>query len=396
MKRTAHIFILIVLLIVNPHLYSQKAIVTTIHLDGSLSLDGLLVGPDGTLYGTAGFDGSKIYKINLDGSTEVFADNLNGPIDMDYDLSGNLYVSTFNDRGLFKISPQVEITRFAIVNLGPSGVVLNRSTGSVYVSHYGVGFPGNGRTVYTVDSTGVVGVLAQDNGLNVPVSLAIDDDGNLYAPNISDAKLFKITPGGDISLLAELPTSIRHTFNIGHIEYANGALYVTGNFSQPFVYKVQLNGEYEIIAGTGLIGQQDGPALKATFNAPNGITKSLSGDTLFISELNSPGTVRMLILSTVTGIEERFEQPFQFQLRQNYPNPFNPNTTITYELPTSENIKISIYNTAGQLMATLVDEYKNAGIHSVEWNASKVVSGIYLYRFEAGAYSAVKKGVLVR
>ena len=107
-------------------------------------------------------------------------------------------------------------------------------------------------------------------------------------------KLFKITPNGDISLLAALPTSTIHPFNIGHIAYANGSLYVTGNDSQPLVFKVELDGSFDIIAGDGVIGHQDGPGLQARFNGPNGIAATATGDTLFISELNDPGSIRMV------------------------------------------------------------------------------------------------------
>ena len=253
--------ILLLLFLDSIFIKAQNVNVSSIQLDASLSLDGLLVTPDGTLYGTEGYDGHRIFKIQPDGSTEVVVSNLNGPIDMDYDTSGNIYVSTFNNAGLYKFDPSTpnSIQYFATVTTGPSGVVVNRETGDIYVSHYGVGFPGNGNSIYKVDANGNSTVFAQGNGLNVPVSLAIDEEGNLYAPNISDAKLFKITPDGQISLLAALPTGSIHPFNIGHIAYSNGALYVTGNDGQPMVFKVELDGSYEIIAGDGIVGIQDGP-----------------------------------------------------------------------------------------------------------------------------------------
>ena len=200
-------------------------------------------------------------------------------------------------------------SRFATVNVGPSGVVLNRSTGNVYVSHYGAGFPGNGNSVYIVDSSGNASVFVQGNGLAAPVSLAIDDSGNVYAPNIADAKLFKITPNGDISLLCQLPAPGNlHPFHVGHIEYSNGYLYVTGNSGSPYVFKVSLTGEYQIFAGSGVVGHQDGPALDAQFSGPNGITGfPFTGDTLFISELTSPTTLRLIKgVTTVGNIYSQF------------------------------------------------------------------------------------------
>jgi len=83
---------------------------------------------------------------------------------------------------------------------------------------------------------------------------------------------------------------------------------------------------------------------------------------------------------------------------QNYPNPFNPTTTIFYQLPKPGMVNISIYNVAGQLVETLVNEWKNAGYFSVEWKVSQnyISSGIYFYSIVAGDYSDVKKCILLR
>ncbi len=376
-------------------LWSQEVIVSTIQLDASLSLDGLLMTPDGTLYGTEGYDGSRIFKIQLDGTTEVFASGLNGPIDMDYDTSGNIYVSTFNNARLYKINPEFPaiIEQLANVTTGPSGVVVNRETGEIYVSHYGSGFPGNGNSIYKVNPDGIASVFVQGNGLNVPVSLAIDGDGNLYAPNISDAKLFKITPQGDISLLVQLPTSSVHPFNIGHIAYANGSLYVTGNDSQPLVFKVSLDGTYEVIAGDGVIGNQDGSGLQARFNGPNGIAASVTGDTLFISELNQPNSIRMIVLLATTSSEKITDQSANIKLLQNFPNPFENETMISFELPQAEKVKINIYNLNGQLVDTLLNEQKSAGKHTLQWVPKNLIPGTYIYQLEVKGIILDKKAV---
>lgn len=378
-------------------LFAQEAVVSSIQLDASLSLDGLLVTPDGTLYGTEGYDGTRIFKINMDGTTEVFASSLSGPIDMDYDTLGNIYVSTFNNARLFKIPPTMPAMaqQFAVVNAGPSGVVVNRETSNVYVSHYGSG-PGNGNSIYEATPDGTSSVFAIGNGLNVPVSLAIDEEGNLYAPNISDAKLFKITPAGDVSLLVALPTAPIHPFNIGHIAYANGALYVTGNDSQPLVFKVMLDGTYEIIAGDGVIGNLDGLGSEARFNGPNGIAASVTGDTLFISELNNPSAIRMIVLPTTVSSTEADNSSPKIKLSQNYPNPFEDQTTIGYELTTAENVKISVYNMEGRLVNLLLDEWKPAGNHTLHWSPEDLSPGTYICQLEAGGELLEKKIVFTK
>ncbi len=85
-----------------------------------------------------------------------------------------------------------------------------------------------------------------------------------------------------------------------------------------------------------------------------------------------------------------------FKLHQNYPNPFNPITTISYELPKSSFVNISIYNVAGRLVETLVNDNMSPGYYSVEWNTSGVCSGLYFYRIDAADFSSVKKCLLVK
>jgi hypothetical protein len=88
--------------------------------------------------------------------------------------------------------------------------------------------------------------------------------------------------------------------------------------------------------------------------------------------------------------------PANYSLRQNFPNPFNPSTTINYSLPHSGNVKLTVYNSIGSKVATLVNEYKTAGNYSVQFNGSNLASGIYLYRLESGSYSAVKKFIILK
>ena len=89
-------------------------------------------------------------------------------------------------------------------------------------------------------------------------------------------------------------------------------------------------------------------------------------------------------------------EPAAFELLQNYPNPFNPTTTIRYSLPQRSHVALTVYNTLGQCVATLVDETEEAGNHDVRFDGSGLASGVYYYRLRAGEYVATKRLVLVR
>lgn len=88
--------------------------------------------------------------------------------------------------------------------------------------------------------------------------------------------------------------------------------------------------------------------------------------------------------------------PEQYELSQNYPNPFNPSTTIKYSIPQQGIVKLKVYNLLGQEVVTLVSQVQNAGNYSVDFNASNLASGMYIYKLNAGNISLTKKLMLLK
>ncbi len=98
----------------------------------------------------------------------------------------------------------------------------------------------------------------------------------------------------------------------------------------------------------------------------------------------------------VTGVEEETTLPTEFALEQNYPNPFNPNTKISWQAPVGSHQTLKIFDILGNEIATLVNEYKPAGKHEVEFDASTLPSGVYFYQLKAGEYVNTKKMLLIK
>jgi len=96
------------------------------------------------------------------------------------------------------------------------------------------------------------------------------------------------------------------------------------------------------------------------------------------------------------NIEDDFYTPLVFSLVQNYPNPFNPTTKISWQLPVSSYQTLKIYDVLGNEVATLVNESKPAGSYEVEWNASSLPSGVYIYQLVAGTNIQMKKMLLLK
>jgi hypothetical protein len=88
--------------------------------------------------------------------------------------------------------------------------------------------------------------------------------------------------------------------------------------------------------------------------------------------------------------------PETFNLSQNYPNPFNPSTKINYSLQTEGLVTLKVFNILGQEVATLINDFQTAGSHTVSFNASKLSSGIYLYKIDSNGFTQTKKMMLIK
>ncbi|GAB5410376.1 MAG: hypothetical protein BalsKO_27410 [Balneolaceae bacterium] len=98
----------------------------------------------------------------------------------------------------------------------------------------------------------------------------------------------------------------------------------------------------------------------------------------------------------VTTSSEIEEPPAAFTLIQNYPNPFNPSTNISFTLPSSGEVDLKVYNLLGQEVATLVNHRMNSGSHTINFDASRLASGMYIYRLVSGGFSQTKKMMLIK
>jgi hypothetical protein len=131
---------------------------------------------------------------------------------------------------------------------------------------------------------------------------------------------------------------------------------------------------------------------------------SFSFDVNYNADITKTDTIEFLI-SDQKSIQQKkqfiftYTQPKEFSLEQNYPNPFNPTTKIRYtiappNLPKGEaigKVTLKIYDILGNEVATLVNEEKPAGYYEVEFNASNLASGVYIYRLTSGKFVSTKK-----
>jgi len=224
----------------------------------------------------------------------------------------------------------------------------------------------------------------QQQALAVPVTVDISDLpeklGSYTATLRWDSRVLKYTgyqPGSTIGFSAPVVNNAKASDGLLTFAAANphGA---QGNINI-------LNVMFEVIGSAG-----DQSDLKLNFSA--------------MAAASTYNNMMSYLQTMSTGVERRItigEQPKEFALLQNYPNPFNPSTKIGFGLPKSEHVMITVFNTLGQNVRTLVDEQKGVGNYVVMWDGlndegKQAPAGVYLYRLQAGGFSATKQMMLIK
>ncbi len=176
--------------------------------------------------------------------------------------------------------------------------------------------------------------------------------------------------------------------------------------------------DYKYVAGSGDLDQYNG-RFTVTPEYPNGtyayfVTINADGSSAYPyiigpqyygvvdrTDIKTQGhiTINETVQDYTTSTAIKPDQPsgkFTYSLMQNYPNPFNPTTVIRYSLPSSQQVKLEIYNMLGQLVETLVNKQQPTGSYAVNFDADRFNSGMYFYRLTAGNYTKTMKMLLLK
>jgi hypothetical protein len=153
-------------------------------------------------------------------------------------------------------------------------------------------------------------------------------------------------------------------------------------------------GTFEFKFAAGYPGVEGGGSLYLDNEAGYGSNHSWS----FPSPPPTTATLRIRFaeMGPVSVREVNNALPENYYLGQNFPNPFNPKTTIDFSIKNSVFVSLKLYNTLGQEVATLVNGEMNAGNYRVDFEASKLASGVYFYKLQAGSFTQTKKLSLIK
>jgi hypothetical protein len=231
----------------------------------------------------------------------------------------------------------------------------------------------------------------------------------------SDTSLFMGTPAGIFrssnngTSWTKVNTGLTDT-NVTALAVSGSTIFA-GTSTQTIDSVYEYNGWYfGAIAGGGIFRSTDNGATWAAVNAGfpaiqtqlrGALTdmdvRSLAvcGGTLFAGSY-AGGVWQRPLSDMATSVEPKgAESPVQCRLEQNYPNPFNPSTNIQFSIVHRQLTIVKVYDVLGRVVATLVNEVKEPGSYTVQFDASSLASGVYFYRLQAGNFVQTKKLLLL-
>jgi hypothetical protein len=144
------------------------------------------------------------------------------------------------------------------------------------------------------------------------------------------------------------------------------------------------------------VGHGGGVCLSSGSMMKSAIGQPLAGAVSGTNSRIDAGFFSDTLFRTTTSVTEGGSTPVEFFLDQNYPNPFNPSTTIAYGLPHASKVTIGIFNALGERVLQIVDGELQAGYHEVRFDASRLPSGVYFYRLQAGNFLQTRKLIVLR
>lgn len=365
--------------------FSQIEVTTvTPEIEGS---GGLSLDEDGNLFiadfcdflGMADPNGlpNHILQMDTDFNITQYATDFIGASGNAFDSNGVLFQSDIRASAIYKIVNGVRtfVTDDGIVS--PVGIAFD-SNDNFYVCNCG------DNTIRKVTSSGTSTLFASGSLFACPNGMTVDEDDNIYVVNFSNTNIVKITPSGTTSVVANTNAGN------GHIDYDSNSrnLYVA-SYSGNLIFSVNIDDEeIEVIAGTGVRGNDDGPATTATFSTPNGIAVSATGDSIYVNCAVplSGAMINPQIIRLITGVNS-LSVP-EFSVLSNvfvYPNPASDVFTIEGVLTDDfGNLNIRIYDIQGKLIRTIDTSLSEGLIFKQTISISTLKAGNYLFTISEG------------
>ena len=319
-------------------------------------------------------------------------------ITIKYSESGN----TMWERTFFNIQVNYVVPLFSKIDNQNNIIVIGYYTVASQENFVTLKYDNNGNLLWSRIFDSPIG--AQDNAK----ALIVDDSSNIYVAGSSftnfyfDVLLIKYAPNGD-TLWVKTYDGGNNSNDAGNCMTIDifGNVYVSGYARSDITYFDYLTIKFNPNGDIKWIKTYTSPLVTYSEDIVYGISID-SSNSVIISGSSKQGTnwygITSIKYSQLTNANiNSIPSLSEYKLYQNYPNPFNPYTYIRYEMPVQGNVQIEVYNINGSKVQTLVNEKKESGNHEIEFNGSKLSSGIYFYKFSInGKLINTKKLILLK
>lgn len=238
--------------------------------------------------------------------------------------------------------------------------------------------------IYTLGTTGAINIMSRistDGGLTyaAPVTLAGNANTDEYW---FEARHFTMGTGGlDVAYYSDSLQGGSPTNNTDKMLYKYANLGTPSTFSTAVQFSEHPPGWSARLYITAMVEIYNTSDVGVAWVGLDGSNKRVYWD-------------RYLAVVGISGNQNEF--PENYILKQNYPNPFNPSTKIEFSIPRDEYVTLKVFDVLGREAAVPVSQNMKAGSYTVDFNASKLSSGVYFYRLEAGRFVSTKKMTVVK
>jgi len=335
--------------------------VSTLVTDSTRRFEAMHWHADGRIY-SVDYTNGNIYKIELNGSVQTIVSGFQNLAGGGFDLAGRFYFSDIAGGDIYRLNNNYTYTLVGSGFDQPVGILADSNNSDLlYVTEWN-----SSKVTKLSINTGVSTPFVTGNGVFGPDAVIYDWSGdNLLVSNWNNHKINSIDSAGVVTQFANIPVS----GFMGYVDRIGNYLYVPSNSGKK-IYRIDMSGNIQLIAGSGAIGHTDGYGLNATFTNPNGTCHNVAGDTLLVSDGN---TIRVLtdFENTPVGIED-----FQLETFKLYPNPAHDVINYSFKKKISGNLKWYIYNFEGKFLST----------GSVSSEDDQFSGQINLDAFEKGTY----------